>query len=87
MDVRDQLRAALAAALTVAGVEPVPTEITLERPANPEHGDWFWVKYLPDGSVARTPADKGNKPIKGRFASCIECHASADGDDYVFAND
>ena len=40
MDVRDQLRAALADALTAAGVDPVPAEIVLERPANPEHGDW-----------------------------------------------
>ena len=52
-----------------------------------QHGDWYWVKYNPDGSVARTPREKGDKPIRGRFASCIQCHDSAAGDDFVFAND
>ncbi len=54
---------------------------------NPDHNDWYWVKYKPNGVVARTPEDKGNKPIAGRFASCIECHSGADGNDYAFAND
>ncbi len=54
---------------------------------DPEHKDWYWVKYLPDGTVARTPPDKGSMPIAGRFPSCIECHASAEGGDYLFAND
>lgn len=54
---------------------------------NPEGNDWYWVKYTPDGSVARTPAEKGNMPISGKFASCIECHAGADGNDFSFIND
>lgn len=54
---------------------------------NPKHGDWFWVKYNPDGSVATTPPEKGGKRIAGRFQSCIDCHAGAGGNDYVFAND
>lgn len=54
---------------------------------DPKNGDWYWVKYMPDGSVARTPADKGSKPIAGRFASCIDCHNGAEGKDFVFAND
>ncbi|MGB6045938.1 MAG: cytochrome P460 family protein [Pirellulales bacterium] len=54
---------------------------------DPQHGDWYWVKYSPDGSVARTPPNKGSQLIKGRFASCIQCHASADGGDFVYAND
>jgi hypothetical protein len=52
-----------------------------------EHNDWYWVKYNPDGTVALTPPDKGSRPIAGRFASCIECHSSAQGDDFVFVND
>jgi hypothetical protein len=51
------------------------------------HNDWYWVKYNPNGTVAKTPPDKGNKPIAGRFPSCIACHAGADGNDYSFAND
>ncbi|MFQ5730493.1 MAG: cytochrome P460 family protein [Planctomycetaceae bacterium] len=51
------------------------------------NNDWYWVKYKPDGTVARTPPDKGSKPIAGRFKSCINCHDGAAGDDYYFAND
>ena len=40
MDVRDHLRDALRNALADAGVDPLPDEIALERPANREHGDW-----------------------------------------------
>ena len=57
------------------------------RGYDPEHNDWYWIKYLPDGKVAKTPPEKGGRPIAGRFASCIECHTSADDNDYVFAND
>lgn len=52
-----------------------------------DHNDWYWIKYLPDGSVATTPPEDGSQPIAGRHSSCIECHAGADGEDYSFAND
>ena len=51
------------------------------------HNDWYWVKYNPDGTVAKTPPEKGSKPIAGRFPSCIACHEGADGNDYSFVND
>lgn len=54
---------------------------------DPDHNDWYWVKYNPGGTVATTPADKGSKPIAGRFKSCIDCHSGAKGGDYYFAND
>lgn len=54
---------------------------------DPEHNDWYYVKFNPDGSVATTPPDKGSKPIAGRFQSCIDCHSGATGEDFVFAND
>ena len=57
------------------------------RGFDPEHANWYYIKYNPDGSVAKTPADKGSKPIYGRFQSCINCHEGADGGDFVFAND
>lgn len=44
---------------------------------NPEAGDWFWAKYLPDGSV------DGGGTLAGTPASCIECHAEAAGNDYL----
>ena len=49
-----------------------------------EHGNWYWIKYLEDGSVAR---GVNNKALAGKVASCIECHAKAKGNDFVFSND
>ncbi|MFC1515249.1 cytochrome P460 family protein [Thermodesulfobacteriota bacterium] len=40
---------------------------------NPKDGDWFWVKYSPDGK-----ADKFGKP-KG----CIGCHGTRAKNDFV----
>ena len=57
------------------------------RGFDPQHNDWYWVKYNPDGTVARTPAAKGSKRISGKFKSCIDCHSGAKGDDFYFAND
>lgn len=54
MDVRDHLRDALRAALARAGVDPVPDEIALERPANRDHGDW-------SSNVALATAKKAGK--------------------------
>ncbi|MGW8368195.1 MAG: cytochrome P460 family protein [Gammaproteobacteria bacterium] len=44
-------------------------------------GDWFWAKYLADGSLDRTPQGTS---MAGRVQGCIQCHSDADGDDYVF---
>ncbi len=54
---------------------------------DPLNNDWFWVKYLPDGSVDRLTSESNGLPIAGRVTSCISCHASAGGDDFVFSND
>jgi hypothetical protein len=55
--------------------------------ADPQHGDWYWLKYQPDGSIARTPEKEGKKAIAGKVASCIECHSKAAGRDLVYSND
>jgi hypothetical protein len=53
---------------------------------DPENGDWFWVKYKPDGNL-HTNA-KGIKlagrVAKGMDKGCIFCHQSASGNDLVF---
>lgn len=49
----------------------------------PEAGDWHWTKYEADGAVATM---KGMR-VTGKVGMCIECHRSAAGGDYVFAND
>jgi hypothetical protein len=40
---------------------------------NPAAGDWFWAKYSPDGKAAAA----------GKVDSCISCHDSMGGGDYV----
>lgn len=54
---------------------------------NPDAGNWYWVKYNANGTVAKTPPDKGSMRLAGTPQGCIECHAGADGDDYAFFND
>lgn len=55
---------------------------------NPQAGDWYWVKYNADGTVAAAPPEKGSMPLAGRPAGCIKCHGDgADGGDFVFFND
>jgi hypothetical protein len=54
---------------------------------DPEHNDWYWIKYNADGTVGRTAPDAGGKPIVGRVTGCIECHAKSKGGDFYFAND
>jgi hypothetical protein len=41
---------------------------------NPEGGDWFWVKYSPDGKVEAS----------GKVKGCIDCHAKQKDNDYLF---
>lgn len=54
--------------------------------SDPSHYDWYWLKYSPDGTVMRAPADQGGKAIAGKVQSCIQCHQKAKAD-LVFSND
>ena len=51
-----------------------------------DNKDWFWVKYLPDGTLDKNPKGMqlAGRVAKGADAGCIACHTNADGDDYVF---
>ena len=40
---------------------------------DPEHGDWFWAMYGPDGSVRRA----------GSIEGCIACHSGMIDNDYI----
>jgi len=59
------------------------------RGYDPDNGDWFWVKYGPDGKVLKNP--KGMKlagrVAKGMNKGCIACHRNARGNDFIFYND
>lgn len=41
---------------------------------NPEGGDWFWLKYGPDGAIEK----------EGKAPGCIACHASVKANDWLF---
>lgn len=53
-----------------------------------DHDNWYWVKYLADGSLDKNPAGTllAGRVAKGNDeAGCIACHTSAEGDDYLFS--
>lgn len=53
-----------------------------------DNQDWFWVKYLPDGSLDKNPKGMrlAGKVAKGADKGCIACHSGA-GDDMLFTTD
>ena len=53
-----------------------------------DNADWFWVKYLPDGSLDKNPMGMrlAGRVAKGMDAGCIACHAGA-GKDMLFTTD
>lgn len=53
-----------------------------------EDKDWFWVKYLPDGSPDKMPNGMAmaGQIAKGMDEGCIACHKGG-GDDMVFTSD
>jgi hypothetical protein len=50
----------------------------------PDTGDWFYAKFLPDGTPDMTP---DGTAMVGQVGGCTSCHAGADGDDYLFSFD
>ena len=52
-----------------------------ERGYDANGKDWFWAKYLPDGSLDKAP---NGTPLAGRVAGCIACHNTAEGGGMVF---
>lgn len=41
---------------------------------DPEHNDWFWAAYSPDGEVLS----------EGSLSTCYDCHSQAQDNDYIF---
>ena len=41
---------------------------------NAEGGDWFWLKYAPDGTIQK----------EGKVGGCIGCHAAVKSNDWLF---
>jgi hypothetical protein len=53
-----------------------------------DNQNWFWAKYLPDGSLDKNPKGMqlAGRVAKGADAGCIACHSTAEGDDYLFTS-
>jgi len=54
-----------------------------------DNQNWFWAKYLPDGSLDKNPKGMSlaGKVAKGADKGCIACHSDAGGGDYVWTTD
>lgn len=44
---------------------------------DPEHGNWFWVKYAPDGKPVTAEKDGATITLAGKVTECIECHSTS----------
>lgn len=57
-----------------------------EADYDPDNQDWFWVKYLPDGSLDKNPAGMrlAGRVAKGADQGCIACHSGSEN--YLFTN-
>lgn len=55
---------------------------------DPDNADWFWAKFLPDGSLDKNPKGMqlAGRVAKGADQGCIACHSGA-GPDMVFTSD
>lgn len=53
-----------------------------------DNQNWFWAKYLPDGTLDKSPngMQLAGRVAKGADTGCIACHSTADGDDYLFTS-
>lgn len=52
------------------------TAMYKKRGFAPEAGDWFWIKWTPDGKIESA----------GKVDGCIECHQKAKSNDYLFTS-
>jgi hypothetical protein len=50
---------------------------------DPENGDWCYEMRSADGAVQ----SRGGKPMSGKIAMCIKCHAAAADKDYLAGTD
>ncbi|MBL4615050.1 MAG: hypothetical protein JKY27_09280 [Magnetovibrio sp.] len=57
-----------------------------EKGYDSENQDWFYVKYMVDGTVLKNPKGMSlaGRVGKGGDAGCLPCHKNADGDDFVY---
>ena len=69
-----------------AYLDSVTVMFQREAGYDPENGDWFWAKFMADGSFAKNPAGLAlvGRVARGMDTGCIACHTGAPGEDLVF---
>ncbi len=75
MDVRDTIIDAVRTALADLGVDPVPETVHLERPGNPDHGDWSTNVALALASAKA--AGRNPRELGGQLAERLEASPPA----------
>ena len=74
MDVRDSITAAVGSVLAELGVDPLLTIVQLERPGNPDHGDWSTNVALASAKAAgRNPRELGTQ-LAERLLAALPAH-------------
>lgn len=70
----------------LAAITPM---VQREAGYDPENGDWFWVKYMPDGTIEKNAKGvaMAGRVARGADKGCIACHHQARDNDLVFTND
>lgn len=60
-----------------------------EKGYDKDNDNWFWAKYMPDGTLAKNPMGMqlAGRVAKGMPKGCISCHSNAGKGDYLFSND
>lgn len=51
---------------------------------NPAAGDWFWVKFGPDGKPMTKEMNGKSMALAGKVGGCIGCHTGRVTNDFIF---
>jgi hypothetical protein len=65
------------------GAKGLAVMVKKERGYDPENGDWLYEMRSAEGAVQ----SRGGKPMSGKIAMCVECHAAAADKDYLAGTD
>ena len=57
----------------IDGIKNITVQYKVSEGYNPKGGDWFWVKYSPEGRV----------DAAGKVKGCIKCHRGKGTNDYI----
>lgn len=74
-----------------AALKAITIMFSREAGYDPDNQNWFYAKYLPNGSLDKNPKGvslagcvaKGAGP-NGADGGCIACHRAAPGDDFLY---